>query len=73
MRGVVVNVESSSIARASGLTVRGPDGREYRFRVDPSLDWTPGHLREHMALGEPVVVEYRREGDDLLAVRIEDG
>jgi len=73
VQGVVVNVEATSIARATGLTVRGADGREYHFRVDPSVDWTPGHLREHMALGQPVVVEYRREGDDLLAVRIDDG
>ncbi len=73
VRGVVVNVEATSIARATGLTVRGPDGRDYHFRVDPSVDWTPGHLREHMALGQPVVVQYRQEGDDLLAIGIDDG
>jgi hypothetical protein len=37
------------------------------------VDWTPGHLREHMALGEPIVVEFTRQPDGLLATRIDDG
>src|SRR2546430_6638803 len=55
VRGVVVAVEARSIARADGITLRADDGQEYQFRVDPSVDVTPGHLREHMALAEPVV------------------
>jgi hypothetical protein len=73
VRGVVVAVDARSIARADGLTVRAEGGQEYHLRVDPSVDWTPGHLREHMALGEPIVVEFRRQADGLLATRIDDG
>ena len=71
--GVVVAVEARSIARADGLTLRAAGGQDYHFRVDPSVDWTPGHLREHMALGEPIVVEFTRQPDGLLATRIDDG
>jgi hypothetical protein len=70
---VVVAVEARSVARADGLTLRAEGGQEYHFRVDPSVDWTPGHLREHMALGEPIVVEFTRPPDGLLATRIDDG
>jgi hypothetical protein len=73
VRGVVVSVEAQSLARADSVTVRAADGREYRFRVHPAVSWTPGHLREHMALGEPIVVDFTREPDGLVAVRIDDG
>jgi hypothetical protein len=72
-RGVVIAVDARSVARADTVTVRADDGREYRLRVDPAVPVTPGHLREHMALGEPVLVEYRREGNELVAIRIDDG
>ncbi len=74
VRGNVIAVQASSLARADAITVRTEDGRELTFRVDPGGDMTPGHLREHMTLGQPVVVEYTRTPDgDLVAVRIEDG
>jgi hypothetical protein len=73
VQGVVVAVEARSIARADGLTLRAAGGQDYHFRVDPSVDWTPGHLREHMALGEPIVVEFTRQAEGLLATRIDDG
>ena len=72
-RGVVIAVEARSLARADRVTVRTSDGRELSFQVDPSVNWTPGHLREHMAQGEPVVVEFTRRAEGLVALRIEDG
>ena len=72
VRGVVVAVEAHSIARADTLTLRADDGRDLQFRVAPEVDWTPGHLREHAALGDPVVVTFVREDDTLVAVRLAD-
>ncbi|HLI25707.1 MAG TPA: hypothetical protein VKZ60_01465 [Chloroflexota bacterium] len=74
VRGVVVAVEARSLARAEAFTLRADDGRELTFRLGPEVDraWTPGHLREHAALGEPVVVTFTREGDALVAVRLAD-
>jgi hypothetical protein len=73
VRGVIIAVQPRSIAQADTVTIRADDGRELTFRVDPSVDVTPGHLREHMTLGEPVVVTYRQDGSGLLAQRIDDG
>ena len=73
VRGVIVAVEARLVAQAESVTVRTDDGRELVFRVDPAVDVSPGHLREHMTLAEPVLVTYRVEGDGLLALRIDDG
>jgi hypothetical protein len=73
VRGVVLSVEATTPARATAITLRADNGEDYRLQVDPTVDWTPGHLREHMALGQPVVVELARGADGLVAVRIDDG
>jgi hypothetical protein len=67
-----VNVQARSIAVAEAITLRVADGRELMLRVDPGADVTPGHLREHMTLGEPVRVTYQQTPDGLLATRIDD-
>jgi len=69
VHGRVIDVQARSIAQAASVTVRADDGRELTFRVDPSVEVTPGH----MALGEPVVVHYRVVADGLLAIAIDDG
>jgi hypothetical protein len=73
VRGVVLSVEATTPARATAITLRTDNGEEYRLQVDPAVNVTPSHLREHMALGEPVVVELTRGPDGLVAVRIDDG
>ena len=73
VRGVIVAVQARSVAQADMVTVRADDGRELIFQVDSSVDVTPGHLREHMTLAEPVLVTYQRENGGLLARRIDDG
>ena len=40
--------------------------------VDPRVDVTPMHLREHLVLAEAVVVEFARQPNGLVAVRIDD-
>jgi hypothetical protein len=72
-RGLVINVQARSIAETEVITIRTDDGRELTLRVDRAADMTPGHLREHMALGQPVVVTYQQTPDGLLATRIDDG
>ena len=71
-RGLIVNVQARSIAAVEGITLRADDGRELMLRVDPGVDVTPGHLREHMTLGEPVLVTYQQTADGLVATRIDD-
>jgi len=33
---------------------------------------TPGHMRQHMALGDPVTITYRAEGATLIALSATD-
>lgn len=71
-KGLIVNVQARSIAETEAITLRADDGRELVLRVDRGVDFTPGHLREHMALGQPVVVTFEPTPDGLLAVKIDD-
>ena len=75
VQGVVVAVDSSSLADVRGFTLRRPGGEIVEFRLgelENGNEFPPGHLAEHQATAEPVVVYYRMEGDEVFAVRIED-
>jgi len=73
--GVVVAVESVSLADVRGFTIRTPDGRVVVFRVgtlENGAEFPPGHLGEHQATASPIRVTYRDEGADHVAIRLED-
>jgi hypothetical protein len=72
VRGAIVDVQTRDIGHAQSLTVRATDGRDWQFDVDPSVDMTPGHMREHMAFAQPVTVHYRRASDRLVATQVTD-
>jgi hypothetical protein len=72
VRGVVTQVTARDIGHAETITLRAEDGRVYQFKVAPDELKTPGHLREHMTYGAPLIVYYRQEGDTLVTVRLED-
>jgi hypothetical protein len=76
IEGVVVAVDGPDVARVNTFRLRAADGRTLVFEVEV-LALTDGgkpapHLREHMASGEPIEVEYRDAGGRLLAVRYRD-
>lgn len=76
VRGHVVDVVARDIGHAASLTIRDLDGVTHVLDVDPSVDMTPGHLREHMMFGEPVTVTLstaRDRGARSIVVRIVDG
>jgi hypothetical protein len=73
--GIVVAVNSSSIGSVDQAAIREPDGTTLQFNVR-RLDINNGlpavHLREHLASGIPVVVEYVVEGNQNVALRYND-
>src|SRR5262249_3162707 len=73
--GIVVAVNSSTIGSVQEASVRESDGTTLKFNVQ-RLDINNGlpaqHLREHLATGIPVVVEYIVEGDQNVALRYND-
>jgi len=74
--GIVIAVDQTSVTTVRSFTLRTSDGQELVFAVG-TLDlagnaFPANHLREHMAIAEPVKVEYRIEGTDRVAVRLTD-
>lgn len=72
VRGVLLQVQASSISQADEIEVRAEDGRVLRFAVSEEVSMTPGHLREHMMFGQPVTVTYRVAPSGLVAIDIQD-
>ena len=78
MRGVLLDVVSPSIQQVDSFTLRTDDGRELSFLTAPDFNrgvahvMTPGHMRQHMALADPVVVTYREDGGKLVALSATD-
>ena len=75
VEGVIVAVDSSGLADVRGFTLRRPGGETLDFRLgelENGDQFPPGHLAEHQATAESVVVYYRLEGNERFAVRLED-
>jgi hypothetical protein len=73
--GVVIAVESASLADVRAFTIRTADGRTIVFRVgvlENGAEFPPGHLGEHQATAAPVRVTYRDEGSEHVAIRLDD-
>jgi hypothetical protein len=73
--GLVIAVDSSGLTDVRGFTIRTDDGRTVVFRIgalENGAQFPPGHLLEHRATGVKVVVTYRRENGELVAIRLDD-
>ena len=77
-RGVLLEVQSPGIQRVDGFTLRTDTGQEMTFVAAPDFNsgathaMTPGHMRQHMALADPVLVTYREENGTLVALSATD-
>ncbi len=73
--GVVVSVDAVSLTDVRGFSIRTADGRTVNFRVGPlenGAEFPPGHLAEHAVTAMPILVTYRDEDGERVAVRLED-
>jgi hypothetical protein len=73
--GVVVEVDAVGLTDVRGFTLRTADARTVAFRIgelENGAEFPPSHLIEHRATSQAVRVTYRRDGNDLIAFRIED-
>src|SRR5215470_7739539 len=77
-RGVLLDVEAPSIQKVDSFTLRTDDGQEMHFVTAPNFNqgvshlMTPGHMRQHMALADPVEVTYRDDNGTLVALTAVD-
>ena len=78
VRGVLLDVEAPSLTQVDTFSVRDDDGKVWDFRAAQDFNtgathvMTPGHMRQHMALGDPVTVTYRSDGSTLIALAATD-
>jgi hypothetical protein len=78
VRGVLLDVQSPSIQQVDQFTVRTDAGQELIFAAAPNFNagathaMTPGHMRQHMALAEPILVTYRDDNGKLVALSATD-
>lgn len=73
--GIVVAVDGDSLASITGVTVRQSDGAVVQFeigRLDLNNGLPAAHLREHLASGVPIVVEFVVEDGRNVALRYND-
>ncbi len=67
--GQVLIVEQSSITIVSSLMLEDDSGKQWTFEGGGVFSgFTPAHLLEHRALGEPVTVEYEETGSGILQI-----
>lgn len=78
VHGVLVEVRNASLQQVGQFTLRTDDGQELAFTPAPDFNagaahmMTPGHMREHMALADPVTVTYREQNGQLIALSATD-
>jgi hypothetical protein len=77
-RGVLLDVVAPSIQKVDSFTLRTDEGQELHFVTAPTFNqgishlMTPGHMRQHMALADPVEVTYRDDNGTLVALTAVD-
>jgi hypothetical protein len=78
VRGVLIDVQARGLQQLDSFTIRTADGQELTFVPGQNFNqgeahaMTPGHMRQHMALADPVTVTYRQENDRLVALSATD-
>ncbi len=71
--GEVTDVRPRSITEFESLTITDAEGKSWTFAGGAFSGFTPSHLLEHQALGDPVKIWYVEEGGVLRVTHIEDG
>jgi hypothetical protein len=69
VHGQIVDVRPRSLTQTDSILLRTDAGTMLELKASESLEFTPGHLREHMVFGQPVTVTYVEKPDGPLAVR----
>jgi hypothetical protein len=73
--GLVTAIDSAGLDHVKGFTLRASNGEDLKFvlgTLENAADFAPGHLAEHMAASDPVLVYFRPENGALVVYRLDD-
>jgi hypothetical protein len=73
--GIVTSVDSSGLTQVKGFTLRSVAGEDLTFvmgTLENGDEFPPGHLAEHMASADPILVFFRPTDGKLVVYRLED-
>jgi hypothetical protein len=75
--GVIITVNAPSLTELDSFTLRDQHGQMLTFHIapdaarDPQEGFVAGHLRSHALAAEKMRITYRKQGDELLAEKLE--
>jgi hypothetical protein len=69
---VITDLRPRDIAHADAIKLQTESGQVIDFKVADSVQFPPGHLREHMVFAQPVTVTYVDGPQGPLATEITD-
>jgi len=73
--GIVTSVDASGLTQVKGFTLRSVAGEDLTFAMgtlENGDEFPPGHLTEHMASADPILVYFRASDGKLVVYRLED-
>jgi hypothetical protein len=73
--GLVTKIDSEGLDQVKGFTLKASNGQDLTFVVgtlENAADFPPGHLTEHMAAADPVLVYFRVENGAMVVYRLDD-
>ena len=73
--GVITSIDSQGVDKVKGFTLRTRSGVDLTFligQLDNGVEFPPGHLAEHQASLEPVLVYFKVEDGKLVVYHLED-
>jgi hypothetical protein len=73
--GVVTSIDSQGLDKVKGFTLRTRSGIDLTFvigQLDNAVEFPPGHLAEHQASLQPVLVYFNVQGGKLVVYHLED-
>ncbi len=73
--GLVTKIDSEGLDKVKGFTLRASNGQDLTFvlgDLDNAADFAPGHLAEHMAAADPVLVYFRVVNGALVVYHLDD-
>jgi hypothetical protein len=73
--GLIGSIDSTGLDQVHGFTLRASNGQTFTFVIgvlENGAEFPPGHLAEHLAAADPILVFFRVEDGKLVVYRLED-